>query len=291
MTGPSLFRTLHTGGGTLLLDEAERLKDTRDPGMSEILAMLLAGYRRGATATRLEPVGESGFQTVSFEVYGPKAMACIAGLPPALASRCIPVVMFRAAPGSEKPKRRIDADPAGWQCLRDDLHALALENGPVFLDSASRADVCPEGIDGRQYELWQPLLALAAWVGAAGARGLLGLMQRHALETIDAAQEEQVADTDETLLRILADKRANLEAPQPKDILGDAQATEPNAFKRWTAKGVSNALRRYGIRTNTYGGRKVYGKVTLADLRRVAAVYGLTLGLPESQDSGQESRV
>lgn len=82
LTAPTLYRTLHSMGGTLILDEAERLKDTKAPGIGEILAMLLAGYRHGATATRLEPVGDSGFRTLAFEVFGPKALACIAGLPP-----------------------------------------------------------------------------------------------------------------------------------------------------------------------------------------------------------------
>ena len=35
---------------------------------------------------------------ICFDVYGPKALACIAGLPPALASRCIPVTMFSRGP-------------------------------------------------------------------------------------------------------------------------------------------------------------------------------------------------
>jgi hypothetical protein len=171
MSAAALFRTLHAQGGTLLLDEAERLKQTQDPATAEIRSMLLAGYRRGGQATRLEPVGDT-FKTVSFDVYGPKALACVAGLPPALASRCIPIIMFRAAPGSDKPRRRIDADPAGWQRLRDDLHALALEHGPTWLDLPTRADVCP-AMSGRDYELWQPLLALAAWIESHGARGLL----------------------------------------------------------------------------------------------------------------------
>ena len=57
--------------------------------------MLLAGYKKGGRAIRLEKVGD-GFQTVSFEVFGPKCLACINGLPPALASRSIVVPMFRA---------------------------------------------------------------------------------------------------------------------------------------------------------------------------------------------------
>ena len=62
MTGAALFRTLHGQGGVLLLDEAERLKNTPDPATAEILSMLLAGYRRGGTATRLEPIGRQEIQ-------------------------------------------------------------------------------------------------------------------------------------------------------------------------------------------------------------------------------------
>ena len=84
LTAASLFRSLHAFGGTLLLDEAERLKKGQDPDVGEILSMLLAGYKRGGSALRLEPIGDSGFKTVSFDVFSPKALACIAGLPPAL---------------------------------------------------------------------------------------------------------------------------------------------------------------------------------------------------------------
>lgn len=93
-TAACLFRTLNDRGGTLLLDEAERLKDAA-PEANELRSILLAGYKRGGKANRLEKVGDS-FNTVWYAVYGPKAMACINGLPPALASRCIQLVMFRA---------------------------------------------------------------------------------------------------------------------------------------------------------------------------------------------------
>jgi hypothetical protein len=285
MSAAALFRTLHSQGGTLLLDEAERLKQTQDPGTAEILSMLLAGYRRGGQATRLEPVGDT-FKTVSFDVFGPKALACVAGLPPALSSRCIPIIMFRAASASDKPRRRIDADPAAWQRLRDDLHAMALEHGPMWLDLPMRADVCP-AMSGRDWELWQPLLALAAWIESHGARGLLGLVQQHALATIDAGKDDQVGDADETLLRLLAERRANMEAPTAGEILKAAQEAEPAVFRQWSAKGVANALRRYGLRTVEVHGRKVYSRVTLADLRRIQATYGVVLGLCEpSEEEG-----
>ena len=176
-------------------------------------------------------MGDSGFKTVSFDVFGPKALACIAGLPPALASRAIPVTMFRSPPGSEKPRRRIDADPAGWQGLRDDLHALAMEHGPTWLELPGRTDVCPT-MSGRDYELWQPLLALASWVESHGARGLLALLQEHALAVIDRGRDEAVPDADEVLLRVLAEAVRFGERPTPHDILAKAAEAEPVIFKK-----------------------------------------------------------
>src|SRR5262249_26297222 len=145
------------------------------------------------------------FRMLSFDVYGPKVLACIAGLPPVLASRCIPIMMFRAGENSPKPKRRIDEDPAEWQSLCDDLHALALEHGPTWIELAQDCDVCPAGINARNLELWQPLLVLARWIEDRGATGLLPLMQKVALDSVRSSVDDQIPDVDETLLELLAD--------------------------------------------------------------------------------------
>ncbi len=284
MTGAALFRTLHSQGGCLLLDEAERLRNTQDPATAEILSMLLAGYKRGGTATRLEPVGDSGFKTVCFDVYSPKALACIAGLPPALASRAIPVTMFRSPPGSEKPRRRIDADPAGWQRLRDELHALAIEHGPTWLELPSRTDVCPT-MSGRDYELWQPLLALASWIESHGARGLLGLLQEHALAVIDRGRDEAVPDADEVLLHVLAEAVRFGGRPTPHDILAKATEAEPVLFKNWHPRTVTARLKSYGIPTpRKIGSRREFREVTPDVLRRIQESYGIDLDIPSDEN-------
>jgi hypothetical protein len=281
MTAPSLFRTLDAQGGTLLLDEAEQLKQTRNPGTAEIVSMLLAGHKRGGQARRLEPAGDS-FRMVAFDVYGPKGLACIAGLPPVLASRAIGLTMFRAPPGSEKPRRRIDADPAGWEQLRDDLHSLAMEHGPTWLELPKRVAVCPTWMGGRDCDLWQPLLALTWWVESHGARGLLGLMQKHALEIIDAGKDDSTPHHDEALLRVLTAEVRAQAAPTPSDILHKAKQDDAESFKGWTPRAVSEHLKRYGLTTNKSCGRKVYGRVTLDKLRAVQDSYGIDLGLEEN---------
>jgi hypothetical protein len=281
MTAAALFRTLHNYGGTLLLDEAERLRQTTTPDVGEILSMLLAGYKRGGQATRLEPIGDNGFKTVGFDVFGPKALACIAGLPPPLASRCIAVPMFRAAPRSEKPRRRIDADPGGWQRLRDDLHALALDHGPTWLELAERTDVCP-AMSGRDFELWQPLLALASWVESHGAQGLHGLLQEHALAAIDRSRDEAVPDADETLLRILADAVRIGDRPTPHDVLAKAMEAEPVVFKGWHPRTVTARLKSYGIPTpRKIGSRREFREVPPDVMRRIQANYSIDLEFPD----------
>jgi hypothetical protein len=285
LTGPALFRTLHDRAGVLLLDEAERLRHST-PDVQEILSMLLAGYKRGGQATRLEAVGET-FRPVAFDVYGPKALACIAGLPPALASRCIPVTMFRAGPDSPKPRRRIDAAPEQWQLLRDDLHSLALEHGTTWLDLARRPDVCPPGIDGRSYELWQPLLALAWWVESHGAQGLLDLVRRHALTTIDAGREDAVPEADEVLLELLTEAVRAGQTPTAGELLARARDRDPNTFGtpdgkglRWQPNTVTRRLKTYGIPApRKSNGERRYRCVSLVMLWRIQRHYGLDLGI------------
>jgi hypothetical protein len=280
VTAPALFRTLHDKGGTLLFDEAERLRQNT-PEVGEILSMLLAGYKRGGQATRLEADGDT-FRTVAFDVYGPKALACIAGLPPTLSSRSISILMFRAAPDSIKPQRRIDADPTSWERLRDDLHALALEHGAKWLELAEKSSVCPQGISGRAYELWQPLLALAFWIESHGAEGLLSLMQKHAFKSLDASREDQIPDADEILLEILTDRVRMGEFPTPGEICTRAKELESTIFDRWTPRTVSKRLKTYGFETRKVDRRREYRHTTLADLAHVQRNYGIDLGIPNS---------
>jgi hypothetical protein len=277
LTAPALFRVLHAYGGTMLYDEAERLRQST-PDVQEINSVLLAGYRRGGTAIRLEPVDDT-FRPVRFGVYGPKALACIAGLPPALASRCVRVVMSRAAAGSPKPRRRIDADTAAWQSARDDLHGLALEHGPRWVELASSKHVVPADLGGRNYELWQPLLALAGWFEEHGAENLLGLVQAHALTSVAAAADDTVPEADEILLELLAEAVRGLHQPTSKELLAAARLRDEATFKRWQTGWVTGRLKAYGIPTpRKSNGARRYRDVTPAQLREIGERYGIDLG-------------
>lgn len=284
MTAACLFRTLHERGGTLLLDEAERLRDGT-PDAGEIRSVLLSGYKRGSPAMRLERAGDT-FKRTEFDLFGPKALASIASLPEALASRCMRIPMFRAAPDSPKPRRRLDDDGEAWSELRDDLHVLALEHGATWGQLARRSDVVPAALANRDFELWQPLLALASWVEGHGAAGLLGMMQAHAEAVAGDGRDDATPEADETLLRIVAEAVADGRhyGMKAQDVLRRAMEIDGVTFTKWSARGVTAALGRYGVRTHKGTGNtgRTFGKVSLAALRRIESAYALDLGLPRS---------
>jgi hypothetical protein len=138
-------------------------------------------------------------------------------------------------------------------------------------------------MEGRYYELWQPLLALAAWVEGHGASGLRELAQRHALATVEAGRDGQTAEADETLLEILAEKVQAGDAPTPKEILDIAKDRDKSTFDRWAPRTVSNRLESYGIRRpkKSHGHRR-YRAVTSDALRKIQRNYGIDLGIPDA---------
>ncbi|MEM9701405.1 MAG: DUF3631 domain-containing protein, partial [Planctomycetota bacterium] len=282
VTGPALFRTLHSRGGTLLLDEAERLGNPRDPAAAELLAMLLAGYKAGGRATRLEPVGET-FRPVGFEVFGFKALAGIAGLPAALASRCVRVGMIRADPDAPEPRRNPEDDPDGWAGLRDDLHALALAAGPSI--RAAAADPPDAGLSNRDRELWTPLLAVAAVCEAAGAAGEVAALAAYAARSAADAGADATPDADVMLLECLHRLLlTGFDPPQPSDVLRAAREAEPGMFDRWTARGVGARLKGYGLTIRKSHGRRVYRDLTPDDVAAAAARYGVDLAGVDDPD-------
>jgi hypothetical protein len=281
LTAPCLFRTLHSQGGILLLDEAERLND-RTPDAAEIRSILLCGYKRGSQAHRMERVGDD-FRPVSFDVYGPKAIAGISGLPAALASRCINIMMFRAAKDSPIPKRSINANEKVWVDLRGELHALALARGASFIGLAHWQPEC-DGLNGRDLEVWHPILALAKFVEDAGADGLLGIMKEYALKSVQATNDDIVPESDEILLQLLKQQMA--ERPwgiTAGELLEKAKEEHLAIFSRYGARGIGAVLNRYGIKSHRSGGKR-YFRPNDSHWRAIKASYGIELGPTEPED-------
>lgn len=151
-TPAALYRMIDELRPTLLIDETDELHKT--PGLTQVLN---AGYRRyGGTVRRSQH---------EFVVFCPKMMAGIAGrrlpLMGATLSRCIEVPM----------RKRLDEPIARWihrvaraetEALRAELTAWAeqVEWALMEMTPAPLPD-----LSDRQYEIWEPLAAIAALLG------------------------------------------------------------------------------------------------------------------------------
>lgn len=274
-TAANVFRSLHARGGTLLLDEAERLKDDRSPEVAEITSILLSGYRRGGRANRLEPSGDS-FRSVAFDVYAPKLLACIRGLPPALSSRCITVRLSRASTGSHRAARSLDDSPADEQHVRDLLHCWALECSSRLLDTPPPAST----LANRDAERWEPLFRIAALCDDAE---LLDFVIGHAAGQLETEAEDSTPEADPSLLAALFELAKTSPRITPGDVLEAAKDIDPDAFEEnWNARRVSAVLRRYGFRSSRSNGRRVY-RLDASQVADVAKRYGYVIEAEGSQ--------
>ncbi len=60
-----------------------------------------------------------------------------------------------------------------------------------------------ESLNGRNLELWLPILAIAALVEDAGLQGLVAEVEQHAIKSMESAHESAMPEIDELLLRTL----------------------------------------------------------------------------------------
>jgi len=276
LTGPALFRTLDDRGGTLLFDEAEGLS-VRDTATGDLVRILLAGYKRGHPATRLRGDPDGNWITEEFDVYGPKALAGIATLPPALSSRCIRISMIRAAPGSPRLRRRLDENPLEWMRLRDDLHVVALEYGTEWVGLSAAQPRVPN-LSGRELELWGPLFAIASWLEQQGVEGLLGVIQHHATTVIAEARDDCTPEVDRLVLLDVADAVAAGRPITCKAVLENLRSAHDTVFNTgWTPERVASMLRRYGIKTRVSGSRRPID-ASVAQLVEVQNRFSIDLG-------------
>jgi len=142
-----LFRVCNLWHLTLFLDEAEMyIQKERD----EIIHLLNAGYRRGSPAVRVEDTKE-GMVPMVFDVFGFKALAGTKEFVKTLKSRCITFNMSKA---TRKIKTKIDDGKAAE--LRRKLLCYRFRKL-----SEKQSEEEPDIFDGRQRELFNPLIMVA----------------------------------------------------------------------------------------------------------------------------------
>ena len=155
-----LFRKVAEDGGlpTILFDEIDTVFGPRAKENEDIRGLLNAGHRKGAVAGRCVVRGKDVF-TEELQAYCAVALAGLDDLPDTLMSRSVVVRMRRRAPNEVvEPFRHRDARKAG-SVLRDALDRWAGE-----IPAGVWPDM-PDGIEDRNADVWEALLAVADAAG------------------------------------------------------------------------------------------------------------------------------
>ncbi|MCH8571505.1 DUF3631 domain-containing protein [Nesterenkonia sp. AY15] len=159
----AIFRHIEKveGDTTLIFDEIDTVYSNSSDDKGDLTGLINSGYRRGASVLRT--VGEN-HDSKAFPTFAPVALAGLsrAKLPDALLSRCFIVPMKRRAPGQMVEPYRQRLEKVAINDLRESLEALAEEIRPGIADYFPEL---PEGVQDRQQDIWEPLVAIADKVG------------------------------------------------------------------------------------------------------------------------------
>jgi hypothetical protein len=150
------------GPVALLLDEIDQtLRDRKDDGARDLLALVNAGYRRTARAIRT--VGPN-HEARAFAAFGPCVITGLGMLPATTESRCIRIELDRKLRGSGERWIPFLVEPDA-RAIREALEEWAT---PEIIDALRGArPFIPSELRDRHAEVWWAMLAIADAAGGA----------------------------------------------------------------------------------------------------------------------------
>jgi hypothetical protein len=188
LSSPALLvRMLDKGLRTILIDEADRSLNPDKEGVSELLAVLNSGYKRGGTRPVLVST-KDGWEAVEMSTYSPVAMAGNnPNLPDDTKSRSIRVLLM--------PDINGEAEDSDWEINEVEAHYIA-EQLKDWADSVrdsvrENRPPLPAEIRGRARERWFPLKRVAAAAGGLWPR-LVDDMAVRDVQRIEIEREEGI---------------------------------------------------------------------------------------------------
>jgi Protein of unknown function (DUF3631) len=241
---------------TILYDEIDTVFGPKAKENEEIRGLLNAGHRRGAVAGRCVVRGKT-VTTEEIPAYCAVALAGLGWLPDTILTRAVIIRMRRRAPNEKVTafRRRVHA-PEG-EALRGRLAAWAEKI--VDAMAAARPEM-PVGIEDRNADVWEPLLAIADAIGGDWPKRA----RDAALALVPVATEAEPS----LGIRLLADMKTVFDQTRadalPTAAILTALIDLPESpwsdlrGKQITDRSLSTRLRQYGIRSkNVRVGEKI----------------------------------
>jgi 5S rRNA maturation endonuclease (ribonuclease M5) len=272
----AIFRKIEQETPTLLLDEVEAVFGSYSERTEPLRAVIDAGNRRGATATRV--VGKSN-EVHDFPTFCPKVLAGIdrGKLPDTIMDRAIVLHMHRRLSGEPIQRMRHREATEGSQALREDLEKWSVTVHDSLAEA--RPDL-PHELSDRAADGWEPLLAIADLAGGNWPqRGRASALELSAETEADEASYGLLA------LRAVCTEMAGSEAKHTEDLLKAINEDDELPFGGWgqgkglDGRGLAKLLKPFGVKPQSVhsGERKAKG-YRAEDLRKPSARYLCTEG-------------
>lgn len=198
-----LSRLLDKELRTILIDEADRNLDPKRPGVEDLIAIINAGYKRGATRPVLVPAKGGEWVVAEMPTFSPVALAGNAPhLPEDTRSRTIRVLLL--------PDYEGRAEVTDWEEIEpvaDDLGLSLAQWADSVRDFVRTVrPEMPEGCNGRSKERWSPLRRVAEAAGGRWPDVADSLIRRDLMEAQMNREDGMVTTPPAvTLLRDLAE--------------------------------------------------------------------------------------
>lgn len=155
ITEAALKRSVAADAATLLYDEAEKLWRKFEKDESSFQEVIKGGYSKSGTAMS---VNKETHVVEHFTTYSPKVFANTRGLDDTMADRCITLYLQRDV---GKIPQFVEAEQIGRiRTLRNQLYCFSLQ----FIGDLAemkQAVERPDGLSGRDWQLWQAVIVLA----------------------------------------------------------------------------------------------------------------------------------
>ncbi len=242
-TSPSLaglFRIIAAHKPTICLDEMDNLggDDRR-----ELFALLNDGYKRGGAIDRVE--GDKERHVESYPVYTPICLSGVKAVNRTTAERCLFVNMQKGV-----DRTRLNSDPSADEGaaarIRSLCYLLALTRQRDVQETFKKKEG-PAWLNGRDLELWKPLLVVVGLVDVEAGLGAEGDLLNLARESV--GDREGLTVESEALLAVLEELLGLGQSitVRPGTL---CQKLDERLHPRFpsTPEGVAAILRRLGFR-------------------------------------------
>jgi hypothetical protein len=258
-----LFRKVSDEAGppTILFDEIDTVFGPKAKDNEEVRGMLNAGHRKGAVSGRCVVRGKV-VETEELPAYCAVALAGLDDLPDTIMTRSVVVRMRRRSPSETVEPWRMRLNGPEGERIGERLRDWAAESRHLI-----RWPDIPTGIEDRNADVWEALLAVADLAGgdwperarvaavslvtaSKGDRGSLGIQLLHDLRTVFDGADRLPTNT-------VLERLTGMEESPWSDLRG----------KPLDARGLARRLGKYQVKPTVYreGDSTVRG-YTAADL-------------------------